>query len=108
MAFTAGTLADGQVATSVTALYTVPGATTAYLKSVTFLNTNAATQTLIVSVKRSGGTSRKVRQYTLAQNESADYIEPGSALLLSTGDAVEAITTTGTAVDYTVSGVLET
>lgn len=108
MAFAAGTLADGQIASSLGTLYTVPGATTAYIKTITIFNTNAATQTVIVQIKRSGGTTRKYRQFELAQNESADVLSPGTSLQLSTGDIIEAVTTTASAVDYTITGVLET
>jgi hypothetical protein len=106
--FTAKSIADGQVANSQTAIYTVPASRTGYVKQVTFFNTNAAAQTLIVWIKRSGGTSRKIRQFTLAQNESVDFLDDGDTLELSTGDAIEASTTTATAVDYVVMGVEET
>lgn len=104
--FTAGSLADGQLETSETVIYTVPAATVAYLKTLLLFNTNAATQTIILWIKRSGGTARKWRQISLAQNESADALE-GTNLQLSAGDSVEGSTTTGAAVDYTITGVVE-
>lgn len=106
--FTAGTLSDGQLATSIGALYTVPGATKAYVKALVLFNDNAAQQTIVLYIKRSGGTRRKWRRFVLEQNETANPIEEGGSITLSTGDAIEAITTTATAVDYTVTGVLET
>lgn len=106
--FTAKSIADGQVANSQGAIYTVPASTRAYVKQITFYNTNAATQTLGVYIKRSGGTARKIRQFSMPQNYSLDFLDDGDTLELSTGDAVEAVTTTATAVDYVVMGVEET
>lgn len=106
--FLGKTIADGQVANSQTAIYTVPASTVAYVKQVAFFNTNAATQTLIVWIKRSGQTARKIRQFTVAENESVDLLDDGDTFQLSTGDAIQASTTTTTAVDYTVMGVEET
>jgi hypothetical protein len=107
MAFTAGTLADGQAATSLTTIYTVPASTKAYIKSWTIYNTNAATQTVGCYVKRSGSTARQYRQFSLDQNESADVLSPGTSIQLSTGDVLQMITTTATALDYMVTGVTE-
>lgn len=106
--FTAKSIADGQVATSQGAIYTVPAATTAYVKQVTFYNTNAATQTLDVWLRRGAGTSRQIRRFTLAQNESIDLLDSGETLELATTDTIRAATTTATAVDYVVMGVEET
>lgn len=106
--FTAKTLADGQVAIAEGDIYLVPAATVGYVKQVAFYNTNAATQTLGVFIQRSGGTSRKIRQFILAQNESADLLDDGDTLELAAGDAIRAVTTTATAVNYMVMGVQET
>ena len=106
--FLGKSIADGQVANSQTAIYTVPASTVAFLKQATFFNTNAAAQTLLIWLKRSGGTSRKHRTFTLAENESVDLLDSGATLELSTGDAIEASTTTAAAVDYVVMGVEET
>ena len=107
MAFSAGTLADGQVATSAGAIYTVPASTVAVLKFVNFYNTNAATQTLNVYITRSGGTRRQLIKQTLIQDQSLALLSEGETLTLSAGDALEADTTTATAVDYIVSGAAD-
>lgn len=108
MAFVGGSLADGQVATTTGTIYTVPGATVTVLKSVTFYNTNATTQTLNVYVTRSGGTRRQLRQFSgVAQYESVDLLAGGETIVLSTGDILEADTTTTTAVDYMVTGATD-
>ena len=67
--FTGKPLADGQVASSKGTLYTVPASTVAYVRSASFHNTNAATQTLIVYANVSG-TSRIIGYATLAQHET--------------------------------------
>lgn len=105
--FTGAVLADGQVASSKGTLYTVPGATVAYVRSASFHNTNAATQTLIVYVNASG-TSRVIGYFTLQQHETAYLVTGGDAIVLAAGDLLEAVTTTATAVDYLITGVEET
>lgn len=106
--FTGKSIADGQVSNAKAAIYTVGAATVGFVKQVTFYNTNAAVQTLEVWIKRSGGTSRQRRRFTLAQDESVDLLDDGESIELSTGDAIEARTTTAAAVDYMVLGVEET
>ena len=108
MAFAAGSLADGQLPNSQGAIYTVPASTKGYIRNLLLLNINATTQTIDLYIKRSGGTSRQFRRLTLAQYESASVIEGEEAILLSPADAIEAVTTTSSAVNYFVGGVLET
>lgn len=97
-------LAEGQVASSKGTLYTVPASTSAYVRTITFYNSNAATQTLNFYLKP-GATSRQIRKVTLAQYESYEYTTP---FMLETGDLIEADTTTASAVDYTITGIEET
>jgi hypothetical protein len=102
--FTAKVLAEGQVASTKGTLYTVPASTKAYVKSITFYNTNAATQTLNVYLKP-GATSRQIYRVSLAQYATYELTVP---YLLEAADLIEADTTTGTAVDYVITGVEET
>ena len=102
--FTVKSIADGQVGTSQAAIYTVPLSTVAVVTQVAFYNTNAAQQTLRVWIKRAGGTARSLRQFVLAQAESLDLLDDGDTLELSAGDAIEASTTTGSAVDFIILG----
>lgn len=108
MAFTAGSLADGQLPTTKGTLLTIAASTTGYVKNLFLYNGNAATQTVNLYLKRSGSTSRQIRRVELAQYESASVIEGEVAILLSTGDVIEGDTTTSSAVDYYIAGVLET
>lgn len=102
--FTAKVLADGQVANTLTAIYTVPGSTWAYVRTMVFHNTNAATQTVELYVN-AGGTDRKLYRFQLAQNESAVVDD---RITLEAGDIVKGQTTTAAAVNVTVHGVEET
>jgi hypothetical protein len=103
MAFAAKLLAEGQVASSKGAIYTVPGSAVAYIKSIQFYNTNALTQTLNVYLNGSG-TSRQMHKIELEQDESAVI---SHHITLQPADTIEAVTDTAAAVDFTVHGVEE-
>jgi len=105
--FIGGSLAQGNLATTKTTLYTVPAVTVAFIKSLTLFNDNAAEQTVLLFLNTGGG-SRKWRRFVLAQNESAKAIEPGGQIILKAADIIEAQTTTASAVPFTLTGVLET
>jgi len=97
-------LADGQVANTEGAIYTVPASSIAYIKSVSFHNTNVATQTLILYVRNGAGSSRVVARWSLLQDETGFY---NGSIALEDGDTLRAVTTTASAVDYVITGVLE-
>lgn len=99
-------LADGQMATTKTAMYTVPAATTAYIRNINLFNTNAAEQTIIIYLNTSG-TSRQIARIILAQNESAHLLDLGECIVLEAADVLEGLTTTATAVDFVVLGGTE-
>jgi hypothetical protein len=100
----AQSLADGQLATSKGALYTVPAGVTVYPRFLSLFNTNAATQTILIYLKRSGSTSRSLRRYELEQYESALVFDRHDDLALSAGDVIEGATTTASAVEYFLGG----
>jgi hypothetical protein len=105
MPFAASPLADGQVPSTKGTVYTVPASTTAYVYNMRLCNTNAVAQDVDVWVNVSG-TSRQIGRFSLAQYESADvFTQP---FHLSAGDLIEADTITASAVDYVITGVLET
>jgi len=93
------TLADGQVSTSAAEILS-GGAAGAQRVTCSFVNTNAAAQTLIVTFKRNGGTSRVIRRAVLAQYESLEI----RGLPMDAGDSLLAVTTTASAVDYVIGG----
>ena len=102
-------LASGQLAVTKATIFEVKGAdvlrtTKANIEKVTFFNENAAEQTAILFVKERFGSSRKIRQFKLLQNEGGEYLEPGDDLPLEIGDSLEAETTTASAVNFVVFG----
>ena len=99
MTYSAGTLSDGQVAATWGAVYTATGPT--LVRSIEIYNTGSTVETVAVGITRSGGTRRQIRQVLLSANEAASFDEVYS---LSTGDSLDAQTTTATQVDYVVMG----
>lgn len=102
--FTGNALADGFVANALGTIYTVPGSTVAFIKKMSFTNINAATQTVEVYLRIDGATDRLFRRFTLAQYESFEIAD----VILGAADLVRALTTTSSAVNYSLHGVLET
>lgn len=102
--FTPTVFGDGQLPATVGTLYEVPVSSAAYIKCLNLFNTNAAQQTILVYTNTSG-TRRVLARYVLNQNERAFFDD---TVILTAGDKIEAVTTTGTAVDWFMSGVLET
>jgi hypothetical protein len=106
MAFTAKPLADGQLDTTSAELYAAPTNVYTYVKRLSFYNTNATDQTILVYLNRSG-VSRLFRSVSLVQDDWVDLLEDGASIMLYDGDSIEAETTTATAVNYFVDGVEE-
>lgn len=106
MAFTGGSLADGQVAVAWGTLYG-PSGIKAILRSADFNNTNAATQTLEFAITRSGSSRRVIARVALLQYEKCELLTDGEVITLSASDVLEARTTTASAVDYTITGATE-
>lgn len=107
MAITGKSLADGQVASTKGTIYTCPAATVTYVKWLSVHNTNTTAEDVIVYVKRSGSTSRVIYRASLSQNETAYPVDKDAGLVLSTGDVIEAVTTTAAKVDYLIAGAEE-
>ena len=90
------TVADGQVAASSTAIYTATAESTVNIR---LANTSAVnTETVTMTVLRSGSTARRVARFVLAPNEQGFVYGLG----LSNGDIVKASSTDATTVDYLV------
>lgn len=105
MAYTAKSLADGQVAASKTTVYTVPGSTKAIVNHIRVFNNGPTTETVICYLKRSAGTSKKQGIALLQTNESADFIH--KPVNLSTGDTIEMQTSNASTVDFFITGAEE-
>ncbi len=108
-------LADGTIPSTRAAVFTVGDEgpdfhtdvihfTKVNITKITLFNNISTVQTVILYVKKKFGELRKLRQYILKQNESAEYLEPGESMSLQAGDILEAETTTDDAVDFTVIG----
>jgi len=109
MSFVGKTLADGQLPTTQTALYTVPASTRAIIKSFDLINNIATVQTVQIWIKRSGGTSRRaVNVGSLSIDERIEALSDGESWTLAAGDSIEGMTTTAAAIDYTITGAEET
>ena len=74
------------------------------VSKITFFNNIITQQTIILYVRKKFGVFRKLRQYQLKINESAEYLRDGEILPLQAGDDLEAETTTAGAVDFVVYG----
>lgn len=97
-------LAAGQVANAVGTIFTATGPTV--VENFTIYNSSATPQTVNVYVTRSGGSRRQLYQFVLAQYDTATVCASGESLSLSSGDIVEADTTTAAVADYSLGGVV--
>ena len=107
MAFTPRALSDGQLPNSIGVIFTATADIATYVKTVSLFNTNVTQQIIDLYVNRSG-VNRQWRRIQLDQYESAEALTNGDSKLLEAGDTLLAVTTTASAVDYTVDGVEET
>lgn len=98
-------LAQGFVnATTAQAIYTVPAGERVKVSAVMLFNTNAATQTAPIALKKDQESSSiSVRRYVLPQNYAADPV-PAKGWDLGGGDSIEASTTTTSALGFVVLG----
>ena len=97
-------LADGQLADAKATLYTTPAATQTIINRITLVNTNSSGESINLYFKASGGTSRRItpKDYTLAVD--ALFIMD-DVITLEAADIIEGDTTTGSKVDFVISGV---
>jgi hypothetical protein len=102
MAFASSQLANGQLANSIGDIYTSSSATT-IVKSITLVNTNTITETVNLYVLKSGGTARRIipKNTLLGVGHSLEY---DNVITLGSGDKLQGDTTTGSKVDYVISG----
>ena len=101
--FVAKSLADGQLASSASTLYTAPTAN-AIIKAFVLFNTGSSEQTANVYITRSGSSRRQLYQFILPTKTAASVVTDGEVWSLSAGDVIEGDTTSGLIVDYTIMG----
>lgn len=103
MAFTAKSLADGQLATAQGDLY-APVGVKGMISTMEFFNAGSNTETVSIFQLRSGGASRQIYRFVLAPNESATVNRSRS---LSNGDKLRGFTTNAASVNYEITGAEE-
>jgi hypothetical protein len=106
--FTAKVLADGQLPNAKGTLYTVPGATKAYVKFLHCHNGTATNGEAVKIYTKPGATSRLIGQATLNAGQAVRIIDKDEAVTLEAGDLIEGSTTTAATIDYVITGVEET
>lgn len=107
MPFTILLLANGQLAATVSDMYSVPAATTAIVKTITLVNTGANTQLVNAYLLKSGGTARRIIPVDTSL-PSGYSLETDEEYTLGAGDKIQGSTTSALVVDFTVNGVQET
>lgn len=106
--FVAGTIAQGQIPSALSPIFTVPAASFAYLKFFNLYSNAPAPQTVVIFIVQSGQPPRRWRRILLTPDQSYDVLEDDRSLELAAGDSLQAITTDGSLVDFYISGVIET
>ena len=104
MAIAGKALADGQLAAAEATIYTVPGGTTTYIKSIICTNTGAGQNVVILYLRVDGANSRRLIRVPLETNEQLYFDEP---LTLEAADLVRGEATNAIEVDYLISGAEE-
>lgn len=96
-------LADGQLGTTKATLYTAPAATQTIVKHVKLTNTTSSMVKCNVYKKASGGTSRRIIPYDLELEAYASFKSDSETL--EAADILEGDANSGSAIDYTISGI---
>jgi hypothetical protein len=102
MTITIKNLGNGQLPSSTGDLYTVPAATTAWVKIITLVNTNTVAETVNLYYLKSGGTARRI--VTMNYSLSAGYYLEASTISMGAGDKIQGDATDASKVDYVISG----
>lgn len=94
-------LADGVLTTTKTALYTAGTSTQAVIDNITLVHTTSGDVTVKLYFLESGGTSRRIYRAELGDEEYGIMIYKKT---LEAGDAIEGEASSGSVVDYVISG----
>jgi len=103
MALTIQALADGQLPAAAAALYTVPGATQAVIKTITLVNTDTVVRAVNLYINATGVNRRIIP-------EDMD-LGPGNAfvfddeLMLEAADMIQGDADAANVIDYTINGI---
>lgn len=96
-------LADGQLPTTKTTLYTTPAATQTIMRHVKLVNTTSSMVKCNLYFKASGGTSRRIIPYDMELEAYAYHKTDGETL--EAADIIEGDANSGSAIDFVISGV---
>ena len=99
-------LAEGQLPNTKQTLYTVPGATSAVIKTISIAGTGTPA-TINLYIKKSGGTSRRIIPMDMALGGTY-LLETDEEYTLETGDEIEGDSSVATSIDYSIHGIEET
>lgn len=103
MTSTIKSLANGQLATTKTTLYTCPASTYAIVKHVKLTNTTGAMVKCNLYFKASGGTSRRIIPYDLELEAYASFKSDSETL--EPADILEGDASANSAIDFVISGI---
>ena len=106
MPITGTALADGQLeaaASPTPTVYTTPGGTVTYVKSIICTNTGGSQNVVLLATTRTG-TERRLIRLPLETNEQLFFNEP---FALEAADIIQGEATSGSEVDYVISGAEE-
>ncbi len=110
--FTALVLADGQMASSKTTMYSNPNTTKTYIKFFSIYNSSSTTtETVLIYAKdvSGGNASRVIARCVLSPLEQARIVDKDEVITLDgNADLIEGTTTNATTVDFFITGVQET
>ena len=97
-------LADGQLGTTKTTLYTAPTSKQAVVSRITLVNTSSGTVNVNLYFKASGGTSRRIIPKDMEM--AGRYLAVmDDELTLEAADIIEGDANVGSVIDYVISGV---
>lgn len=102
MTYKIKSLANGILTTTKTALYTAGTSTQAVVKNITVVNTVSSDVTVKLYFILSGGTSRQIYRAELGDKEFGIMDKEKT---LEAGDAIEGEASSGSAIDYVISGM---
>jgi hypothetical protein len=92
----------GQPGTSATTLYTVPANTTTILKSIVMTNTTGTAATVTIGINGTAAANQIVPAVSVGANDTK--IVDGVNIILNTGDTLQALQGTASAITLVISG----
>lgn len=99
-------MAEGQLPNTKQTLYTVPGATSAVIKTISIAGSGTSA-TINLYIKKAGGTSRRIIPMDLPFGAKW-LLETDEEYTLETGDKIEGDASVASSIDYSIHGVEET